>query len=279
MKTALRLSIFVLVALAAGLGLVFDAKADWIPSFCVCSSGPCCDGCHYRSSNVSCNFENKTQYGCPWGTGCGSNVGVKAQTRLQYCSGTSPQCTGAWSNWQVQGNWGISEYCSSNQVCVVGNPKCQNSSSCSTKHYKKDCYNNNLYWFDSNGVAQDLYKNCSDNNQCTLDNCEQGQCVNELKCDGSTCPKDSSDYCSQCNYSGDGVCNCGETIDNSPADCKTNVPEISPDNKTDTENPAAAGLGFSSAKEFLKRWYLWILIGLVLIFLFIVIFRRFSSNV
>jgi len=30
--------------------------------------------------------------------------------------------------------------------------------------------------------------------------------------------------------------------------------------------------------NFLKRWYLWILVGLVLIFLFIVIFRRLSSN-
>jgi len=29
---------------------------------------------------------------------------------------------------------------------------------------------------------------------------------------------------------------------------------------------------------FLKRWYLWILVGLVLIFLFVVVFRRLSSN-
>jgi hypothetical protein len=30
--------------------------------------------------------------------------------------------------------------------------------------------------------------------------------------------------------------------------------------------------------EFLKRWYLWILAALVLIFLFIIVFRRLSSN-
>lgn len=30
--------------------------------------------------------------------------------------------------------------------------------------------------------------------------------------------------------------------------------------------------------EFLKRWYLWILVGLVLIFLFVVVYRRLSSN-
>ena len=31
--------------------------------------------------------------------------------------------------------------------------------------------------------------------------------------------------------------------------------------------------------EFVKRWYLWILVGLVLIFLFVVVFKRLSSNV
>lgn len=34
----------------------------------------------------------------------------------------------------------------------------------------------------------------------------------------------------------------------------------------------------SSFVEFLKRWYLWILIAIVLIFLFVVVFRRFSSS-
>jgi len=31
--------------------------------------------------------------------------------------------------------------------------------------------------------------------------------------------------------------------------------------------------------EFLKRWYLWIFIGVILVFLFIVVFRRLSSNI
>ena len=39
---------------------------------------------------------------------------------------------------------------------------------------------------------------------------------------------------------------------------------------------ASAGSGFI---EFLKRWYLWILVAIVMIFLFIVIFRRLSFNV
>jgi hypothetical protein len=42
---------------------------------------------------------------------------------------------------------------------------------------------------------------------------------------------------------------------------------------------AATHTGFSSwLIEFLKHWYLWILVALVLIFLFVVIFRRVSSN-
>ena len=47
------------------------------------------------------------------------------------------------------------------------------------KHYKNTCNDNNLYWSDSNGVLNDLYKTCSDNNECTKDSCLGSQCVNE----------------------------------------------------------------------------------------------------
>lgn len=42
---------------------------------------------------------------------------------------------------------------------------------------------------------------------------------------------------------------------------------------------STASLESSSFTKFLKRWYLWILIAIVLIFVFIVIFRRLSTNV
>ncbi|MBI3337395.1 MAG: hypothetical protein HY005_02090 [Candidatus Staskawiczbacteria bacterium] len=96
------------------------------------------------------------------------------------------------------------------------------------KYYQKTCTNNNLYWHDSNGAIGDLYKNCSDNNKCTNDSCSGGQCLNNLKCDGSTCQKESSDYCSSCNYTGDGVCNCGENPENSPNDCKKQLVPAAP---------------------------------------------------
>jgi len=41
-----------------------------------------------------------------------------------------------------------------------------------------------------------------------------------------------------------------------------------------SSTPASSGF-----LAFLKRWYLWIIVGLVLIFLFIIVFRRLSSNV
>jgi hypothetical protein len=49
-------------------------------------------------------------------------------------------------------------------------------------------------------------------------------------------------------------------------------------------NPGQAAAAVSSVSatpgfwEFLKRWYLWIIVGLVIIFLFIIVFKRLSSE-
>ncbi len=67
-----------------------------------------------------------------------------------------------------------------------------------TKHYKKQCSNNNLYWYDSNGIIQDLYENCAGDNSCTQNLCQNNQCTSNLKCDGSTCPTNSEDYTKYC---------------------------------------------------------------------------------
>jgi len=204
----------------------YDSSCNPAP-VCECSTGPCCDGCHYRTTNVSCNLETQTEYSCPWGSICGTDVGKRTKTRLQYCSGNSAQCDGRWGDWLAWTNWTNADYCSSNEVCVIGNPLCQYSSSCvqptSTyiKHFKKDCYNGNLYWFDSNDLRQDEYRKCSDDNECTIDSCQNGGCVNELKCDGTTCKTDSENYCKSCEHCGDKICNCGETIDSCADDCQT----------------------------------------------------------
>lgn len=109
------------------------------------------------------------------------------------------------------------------------------------KHYVTKCYSNDIYWHDSKDEVQDLFKSCSDDNECTLDVCGDRQCKNELKCDGSTCTADSEDYLKYCVTAA-----------------------------TVSENPLA---------DFLKKWYIWIIIAIILIFLFIIVFRRLSSNV
>lgn len=194
---------------------------------CECSSGPCCDGCHYKSTAAICDVEVKTQYGCPWGLGCGADVGKRTKSRFRYCSGNSSQCTGRWSDWGNWTNWLVADYCSSNEVCRVGQIKCQYNSACVTPspspyyiHYSKICYNNDLYWIDSNGVRQEKYRDCEDKNECTVDSCENGKCLNELYCDGSTCLVGSEDYCKSCDHCGDGICNCDETTCSCPQDCK-----------------------------------------------------------
>lgn len=191
----------------------------------LCSSGPCCENGHYKPANTVCDVQFQIIYGCPWGTGCGYDVGERTRSRVRYCSGTSAQCDGKWGNWGPWTPWQVSDYCSYNEVCSVGQPSCQLSSACTAspssyiKHYTKKCSGNSLYWVDSNGIFQDLYRNCSDDNSCTADSCQDGKCINNLHCDGSTCEIGSSDYCSSCNHCGDGQCNCGETEENCPQDC------------------------------------------------------------
>jgi len=76
---------------------------------------------------------------------------------------------------------------------------------------------------------------CEDGNSCTLDTCAGGRCYHNLKCDGSTCARDSADYCSNCEHCGDGIANCEETFCSCPIDVKL---------------PAAQGVAISSlAKE------------------------------
>lgn len=67
-----------------------------------------------------------------------------------------------------------------------------------TAHAKTGCYNQNMHWYDSKGIVQDIYKSCDDKNQCTIDNCEAGACTHVLRCDGSTCGQDSPDWMSSC---------------------------------------------------------------------------------
>ena len=193
---------------------------------CECSSGPCCDGCHYKPATSVCDVEIDTQYGCPWGTGCGADVAKRTRSKFRYCSGNSASCNGRWGSWSEWSSWRVADYCTINEVCRPGYQKCQYRSSCASpgpsyiKHYRKVCIGNSLWWYDSNDQKQDKYRDCIDNNTCTQDFCENGKCIFELKCDGTTCPVGSQDYCQNCEHCGDGVCNCQEDICSCPQDCK-----------------------------------------------------------
>jgi hypothetical protein len=114
---------------------------DCVP-VCECTSGPCCDGCNYRSSTYVCDTWTETDYGCPWGTDCGDDVGVRTRTNKRYCSGTSASCNGtvsygSWSSWSVADN------CSSDEKCADNDPTCNYDSRCAVTEYLNCGYDAN----------------------------------------------------------------------------------------------------------------------------------------
>jgi len=252
-------------------------------------------------------------------------------------------------------------------------------------HLKTACSAGNIYWYDSLGSKTELYKNCADENSCTIDACSAGKCSNDVKCDGSTCAVGSADYNNYCSNSNNNnqdtsmlliaffgkenldsnqwqkafqvnsngqayfmisvANNSALQIDNVsisaniPSEISSlgnlqvngiafsgdivsgiNVGSVAPGNaklvtfegkaqaiSVQATKEAVASFNVSGAKQsdslsinfnptqatvaavtsaqpttgfmsFLKRWYLWILVGLVLIFLFVVVFRRLSNN-
>jgi len=190
-----------------------------------CDGGPCCDNGKYKDDDEVCKSEIDTQYGCPWGTGCGSDTGVKSRIRFRYCSGKSSSCTGDWGKWGSWSNWTVTDYCSSSEYCSPGKSTCSYSSSCGyTPSYNtKKCDDNDVYWFDASGNRLSKYDECDDSDPCTLDSCSNAACRNELKCDGSTCSRTSDDYCESCTHCGDGIVNCDEDFCSCPKD--VDIPE------------------------------------------------------
>jgi len=79
-----------------------------------CTSGTCCDGCNYRSSNYKCsNSAYDTDYQCTAWSNCGGSAQKKSA--YKYCTGSSTSCgTGnvKWDN-----SWSTIESCSSSEPC------------------------------------------------------------------------------------------------------------------------------------------------------------------
>jgi len=229
-KAVLKLSIFILIALAAIFGFASVSYA-----------------CNYHA------YRDCTGSAIYWYDSCDNR-----QDLIQDCASFGQVC-----------QYG---------QCVVRNIQPYNNY---VAYYRIGCQGNSLRWYDSLGVASGLYKNCQDANNCTIDSCAGNKCSNILKCDGSTCAVNSADYNSHCLPVQAGAAN-NNPVNNNPVNNT-----MQSDSVTMNPNPAqvqsVAAVSSVEATSgfwpFLKRWYLWILVLLVLIFLFIVVFRRLSSNV
>lgn len=128
------------------------------------------------------------------------------------------------------------------------------------RHYSTDCFNNDVYWLDSGKNTQDIYKSCNDNNQCTQDTCQEGQCQNTLQCDNAICKNSPPDYTQYC-----------QTEAEREALAKQKEQEEQQKNQSVPKK--------SPVINIFSQWYVWVIILAVLAILFIIIFRGFSSKV
>ena len=79
----------------------------------------CCSGGNYLPTSHVCQQDSTCEYGCPWGTSPGDDVGVRCRDR--YCSGGSSSCNGNYGSWK---GWSVQDDCSSQETCSPGDPTC-----------------------------------------------------------------------------------------------------------------------------------------------------------
>jgi len=77
-----------------------------------CSDGPCCSGSFFAPPTQVCEPDAASELGCPWGTACDSDVGVRFRDR--HCSGESATCAGALGDWK---DWQRAELCGPSEAC------------------------------------------------------------------------------------------------------------------------------------------------------------------
>jgi uncharacterized integral membrane protein len=180
----------------------------------------------------------------------------------------------------------IFSVCTNNQVCQYGN--CVITPIISTEpnisnynpFYRTACYNNSIHWFDSLGSESGLYKSCIDKNSCTLDRCTASGCSNILKCDETTCAKETTDYNTYCAPQQPAET---QPTENQPVETSQNtVTPTNTNNQIQDAVPVAASAAAVSepVAKGLKtiKWYVWVVVGIILLFLFVAIFKKFSSE-
>ena len=217
----------------------FDSYGNKQDLYQACYPGQSCTGNSCGGTSSSQNIYTQTNYTAHSFKGCLNNVsywydstGAK-QDVYQNCNTTGQTCQEGACTGAVQTYTPPPATATVTTVKTVTTPAY-------CLQYETKCKDSDVYWYDSKGAAQKLFKSCSDSNSCTADSCGDGDCKNELKCDGSTCQVGSGDYVKYCG----------------------GVAAVS-------ENPLTS---------FFKKWYIWFILAVVLVFLFIVVFRRLSSN-
>lgn len=157
------------------------------PKPCECTTGPCCDGCHYWKTDHICNYQDTPQYQCSYnipGHGsaiCGSDVYVRS--RYRYCSGASALCNenGAVSAYH---DWYIYSHCALNQRCEPGESLCTQDSVCADKCNPGPCCNT---------AAGHPYTPLAKDTSCS--NSNEKICAVNFLCNSASC--DANGNCNQ----------------------------------------------------------------------------------
>lgn len=105
---------------------------------CVCSSGPCCDGCQIRPSNAVC--QSSVEYRC---SGSPSNQFSERRYAHKFCNGNQVSCDGAF----LLDPWQTFQSCQFGQSCQESNNQvsCSNSTACTNNFVSttsSSCFNN-----------------------------------------------------------------------------------------------------------------------------------------
>jgi len=181
-----------------------------------CSSGACCDTSTYtyRPSSYTCDNQYQEDYGCPWGTGAGDNVGVRYKSR--NCSGSSSTCDGTVSDW---GSWSVHDYCSSEEYCEDDDSSCNTyqctSGACcntSTNSFKSSGSQPTGYVDDTNGLCSG-----SSSSETGCSNSATSTCyvlTKDYYCNGSDASVhisyDLEDTCGTCEYCSNNDLTCND---------------------------------------------------------------------
>jgi hypothetical protein len=172
--------LYILLALAI---FSFAALQIAVPSVAEASAGNC-----YAYASKQCI--SNISY---WYDSCGG-----IQAIAQNCNNTNQVCSNGYC---VNKTGTTTNYTNDNNNNQY-NPQTNYQPQTYIQNYRTACYNNNIFWYDSNSVVQSMSQSCSDSNSCTIDSCSSNKCNNILKCDGSTCAVNSADYMAHCTTGG-----------------------------------------------------------------------------